>query len=249
MSGAQQPARPPATSAPADRAGLTRRRSRQRVLAATLLYLAIGSVGALAQSDESAGDGDSEVERLQQLLLRFQAEARGDEPAPPSDTPLFERPPDTSLTAFEAQLARGFTADKLLLRDDELPLLIASIETRLNDSLLEEPRNDAPLIGSRQTRKRGALVGSHSYSLRHIGRHNFVGRLDLGAGSNTLSIIDQQWTVNLPETHGDASYIVLLYAAPLDDWELHLISASAIAAQDAGLPGWLTGLTEHTPET
>jgi hypothetical protein len=217
------------------------------MLAASVLYLAIGSVGALAQGDESAGDRDSEVERLQQLLLRFQAAARGEEPAPPSDTPLAERPSETSLAAFEAQLARGFAADKLLLRDDELPLLIASVETRLNDSLLEEPRNDAPLIGSLQTRKRGALVGSHSYSLRHIGRHNFVGRLDLGAGSNTLSLIDQQWTLNLPETHGDRSYVVVLYAAPLDDWELHLISATA--AEDADLPAWITGLAENTPET
>jgi hypothetical protein len=207
----------------------------------------MGSTGALAQEDESAGDQASEVDRLQQLLLRFQAESRSDEPPQPSETPLFETPPDTSLTAFESQMARGFTSEKLLLRDDELPLLIASVETRLSDSLLEEPRNDVPLIGSLQTRKRGALVGSHSYSLRHIGRHNFVGRLDLGPGSNTLSIIDQQWTVNLPEIHADASYIVVLYASPLDDWELHLIAASAISAEDGALPDWLLGLAETTP--
>jgi hypothetical protein len=212
------------------------------------LYLVVGSTAVSAQGDESARDEHSEVDRLQQLLLRFHADSRSGEPSAASETPLFETPADTSPSAFESQLARGFTRDKLLLRDDELSLLIASVETRLSDGLLEEPRNAVPLIGSLQTRKRGALVGSSSYSLKHIGRHNFVGRLNLGAGSNTLSIIDQQWTVNLPETHADASYIVVLYAAPLDDWELHLIAATAISVEDAGLPGWLVGLAESTAE-
>jgi hypothetical protein len=216
-------------------------------LATLWLFAGTPVASASAQDADTAAMRNNEVERLRQLLQRYHKESGGTAPSPASSSSASERPADTSQRDLDERLAQGFSTDKLILRADELPLLISVVEARLNRDLTEERRNDLPLIGSLQTRRRGSLVGSHSYNLTHIGQYQFVSRLDLTAGTNTLTVVDRQWTVKLPETDADPSYLMFLYAAPLDNWELHLIPAAAVDNTKDKLPAWLTAFTASRP--
>lgn len=209
----------------------------------------LGSFSTWAQEPAAPGLSDSDVERLRGLLLRHQSdngEAVNTAPAPVETTSAL--PVDAS--ADEAKLAlllnAPYSRDKLLLRADEWPLLRSEVETRLSDTAIAERRSDSPLIGTIQIRRRGSLVGSSTYNLRHIGKHQFVGQTELGNGLNVFGVSDFQWELELPPLEGSAKHLLLLTAPPRQEWMLHLVPASVLEELQNDRPPWLGDASAET---
>ncbi|WP_439101226.1 hypothetical protein [Congregibacter sp.] len=208
------------------------------ILGITLL----GCFSASAQETDASGLSDSDVERLRGLLLRHRSFAG----APVAPEPSLDEDANTlpfDATPGEAELAlllnAPYSREKLLLRADEWPLLRSEVESRLADSTIAERRSDSPLIGTIQIRQRGSLVGSSTYNLRHIGKHQFVGQTELGDGLNVFGVSDFQREIELPPLERSPKYLLLLTAPPRQDWVLHLIPATVLAEMQSDRPAWL----------
>ncbi|WP_152025227.1 hypothetical protein [Congregibacter litoralis] len=221
-------------------------------LTAVAICLALlGSFSTRAQEPGAPGLSDSDVERLRGLLLRHHSgngEAVNTAPDPEEATDAL--PVDAS--ADEAKLAlllnAPYSRDKLLLRADEWPLLRTEVDTRLSDTAIAERRSDSPLIGTIQIRRRGSLVGSSTYNLRHIGKHQFVGQTKLGNGLNVFSVSDFQWELQLPPLEGSAKHLLVLTAPPRQDWTLHLVPASVLVDLQNDSPPWLGAASAETSD-
>ncbi|WP_439107491.1 hypothetical protein [Congregibacter sp.] len=202
----------------------------------SLWFFALGCNVASAQSEPAA---DSDADRLRGLLLRYQSadETKASEKALDEET--WPSDPLPSESELAAALNAPYSVEKVLLRADELPQLLAAVESRLSNQSIADRRNDASLIGTIQIRQRGTLVGSSTYSLKHIGKHQFLGQTELGQGRNILGVADSQWEVELPATKSPERYLLVLIAPPRQDWELHLVPASSATALGNDVPQWL----------
>ncbi|WOJ94460.1 hypothetical protein R0135_04685 [Congregibacter variabilis] len=215
-------------------------------IALCLTFLAAGMSEA-QEADITAAETD--VERLRGLLLRHQG---ADTEKVTEESPIVDIPLDleSQESEFAAALNAPYSPQKVLLRPQELPLLLADVEARLADSKAVDRRSDSSLIGTTQIRQRGSLIGSSRYSLTHIGKHQFFGYTELAPGLNILGVADKQWEIELPTVEGTNRYLLLLVAPPRGDWELHALPASATMQLGDAAPQWLrepTGETSPTP--
>ncbi|WOJ95506.1 hypothetical protein R0137_09580 [Congregibacter brevis] len=211
----------------------------RNVLLLTLNIALLGASWSYSQEAENAVDPETDVDRLRGLLMRHQGADSDPIEEPTVLTETIELDRTASESQMAAALAAPYSADKLLLRIDEWPQLLAEIERRSNDATIGERRSNSPLIGTIQTRQRGTLVGSSTYSLKHIGKHQFVGQTDLGQGRNIVSVSDFQWEIELPAMDKKTRYLLVLVAPPRQDWILHAIPASVIGSLGADTPSWL----------
>ncbi|MFK8042913.1 hypothetical protein [Congregibacter sp.] len=209
------------------------------VLLLTLNIVLLGAPWSYSQEAENAVVPETDVDRLRGLLMRHQGADSGpiEEPSALAETLELDR--SASESEMAAALAAPYSTDKLLLRVDEWPQLLADIESRRSDATIGERRSNSPLIGTIQTRQRGTLVGSGTYSLKHIGKHQFVGQTNLGQGRNVVSVSDFQWEIELPAMDQKTRYLLVLVAPPRQDWVLHALPASVIESLGADTPSWL----------
>ncbi|EED33317.1 hypothetical protein NOR53_1332 [gamma proteobacterium NOR5-3] len=233
----------------------TRRRLPAPLSLALALALYLAGAGGVcvswAQEINTAATTESDVERLRGLLLRYQGDGSTELEADPPVTDLSLEPSlESKESDFAAALAAPYSPDKVLLGPQDLPMLLAEVEERLVDSEVADRRNNASLIGTIQIRQGGTLIGSNRYSLTPIGKHQFFGYTEFGEGRNILGVNDAQWEIELPPPVGTERYLLLLVAPPGEDWELHVIPASATGQLGEDRPQWLiesSGEASPTP--
>ncbi len=228
--------------------------ARLQARAVAVALACAASLFATAQENPpSKGEIASEGERLKQMLLRYHDDASADRPAegPLEDTALLDEPV-ASESDLAAQLALPFSAEKVLLREDELALVIDEVEGRLADPRLNERRNNAPMIAAVQNRRSGALVANTTFSFTHLGKHQFLTRVGLSGGGNVVTVAEEQWRIDLPPAYEASPYLVFLYAPPIGDWRIHALPAVALESDSNDLPSWLsdnTALDTQASET
>ncbi|MFT7286247.1 MAG: hypothetical protein ACI87W_000351 [Halieaceae bacterium] len=189
---------------------------------------------------QEIGDSDaSEVNRLRQLLQRYHSDNAIENPVVEAAPLLPRQDGAPGEAALQTQLARPFSPAKVLLPPEEVGLVITQIEQRLDDPLLEERRNSAPMICTVQTRRRGTLIAGTTHNMVHIGKYQFIGKLSVRGGTSTLSTADQRWVIELPRETLEQDYLVALHAPPLGDWEMHAMPLEAVRNLPDVLPDWL----------
>ncbi len=219
-------------------------------LVCVLAGVFVASGVAAQDNTPSQPDGDGEVERLRGLLQRYHRDSRSEAPITTDiEAELISAEPPPSQRELDERLAIPFSGSKVLLRDDELGLLVERVQARLDDPRLEDRRNDAPMIGSVQSRENGSLVGNATFSFSHLGKHQYLARIALRSGRNTLTVSDEQWRVDLADTGATIEHLIILYAPPIEKWELQAVSALALQSSGDSLPAWLTEDAQTAAET
>lgn len=140
-----------------------------------------------------------------------------------------------------ANLAKiPFSAGKVRLSGQEGSLALAQITERLSDPAIPHSRRAVAPVCSINTRLSGKLIASERRSLWPVGKHNYVARLQLHAGSTTLAMQGYSWEINLPEGLDYRSYLVTVYKPPGVKPELHVFAVDdLLALDDPDLPAWL----------
>lgn len=193
-----------------------------------------------SMADSATGTNDAgtkttpevlEVQRLKILLSRYYAEeerakARG----------VVDAKPERS----DQAAPRSYSSDKVLLSGAESISAINDITARLeSDSVTSSQRREIDVIYHIEIRSEGTLVSSKSYSLKALGRSQYVSKVSLGAGKASISVKADKWTAELTEEN-QGDYLVIMSTAFDQPPELHLIPVQAL--RDTGwktLPAWL----------
>lgn len=173
-----------------------------------------------------------EVQRLKILLSRYYAE----EERAKAQGIVDAKPERTDQTAAP----RSYSADQVLLSGAESISAINDITARLeSDSVTSSQRREIDVIYHIEIRSKGTLVSSKSYSLKALGRSQYVSKVSLGPGKASISVKADKWTAELTEeSQGD--YLVIMSTYFDQPPELHLIPVQAL--RDTGwktLPPWL----------
>lgn len=218
------------------------------IVSAFALCLTLLSITVSTAQEAGTSAADTDVDRLRGLLLRHQG---ADTQMVIEDSTSIDAPLELESREadFAAALNAPYSPKKVLLRPEELPVLLADVEARLANSDTPDRRGDGALIGTIQIRQRGSLVGSSRYSLTHIGKHQFFGYAELAQGRNILGVADTQWEIELPTLEEPSRYLLLLIAPPREDWELHALPASATIPLGDAVPQWLRESSSEASST
>ncbi len=179
------------------------------------------------------------VIRLRKLLEGYYSEIE-DQPTPIPDTPA-----KIALREREQQKAQEiattpFSATKVQLTGAEATMALAQITQRLNDPNVPDTQRDIAPICTIKTRLFNTLVGSGSRSLQPVGKSHYIAKVKLQPGETTLSVLPDEWRVQLPVGGGAVDHLITLYRPPGQAAELHVFAITDLLAQDdLELPNWL----------
>ncbi len=178
------------------------------------------------------------VERLHRLLEGYYAELEESAKILPTAEELARR--ETAQRDAESLNKIPFSVDKVRLSGAEGSTALADISQRLVDRTIPESRRDIAPIAIIKTRLFDTLVSSENRSLKPVGKNHYIAKVGLQPGTTTISILSQQWEVELPQLAGATDYLVTLYR-PVDGTpELHLFTIDDLLAADRPhIPAWL----------
>lgn len=173
-----------------------------------------------------------EVQRLKVLLTRYYAE---EEKAEAMGAVVVT--PDT---ADRPEKASEYDPQQVLLNGSESISAINDMTVRLEtETLVGYQRREVDMIYHIEVRRDGALVSSQSYQLKALGRAQYVGTVELEAGTVEVTVKTKKWSLEVTDEDG-LNFLVTL-STPFDGPpELHLIPVQALL--DTGwqeLPAWL----------
>ena len=191
-----------------------------------------------AQPDYTMENDAENVERLHQLLEGYYAELLESARILPTDEELARRA--TAQRDAEMLDKIPFNVDKVRLSGAEGSAALADISQRLMDPRIPESRRDIAPICSIKTHLFDTLVGSENRSLKPVGKNHYIARVRLQPGTTTISILSNQWEVQLPQQVTIRDYLITLYR-PVDGTpELHVFAVDDLLAADRPhIPAWL----------
>jgi hypothetical protein len=195
------------------------------------------AAGSLAVDDTRETDAGN-VERLHQLLEGYYAELQEPAQVLPANEELTQQ--EASHRDAEILNKTPFSVDKVRLDGTEGSTALANISQRLMDPRIPESRRDTAPICTIKTRLFDTLVSSENRSLKPVGKNHYIARVQLQPGTTTLSILSNQWEVQLPQQFAARDYLVTLYQPVGDTPELHIFAVDDLLAADRPhIPDWL----------
>jgi hypothetical protein len=188
--------------------------------------------------DDTQERDAQDVEHLHQLLEGYYTELQESAQVLPTGEELARR--ETSRRDAETLDKIPFSVDKVRLNGSEASTALAEISKRLMDPRIPESRRDIAPICTIKTRLFDTLVSSENRSLKPVGKNHYIARVQLQPGTTTLSILSNQWEVQLPQQSAARDYLITLYH-PVDGGpELHVFAVDdLLAAERPYIPAWL----------
>ena len=178
------------------------------------------------------------VERLHKLLQNYYQELEESARILPTSEELAQR----ELAQRDAEMLNKipFSVDKVRLSGSEASTALAEISQRLMDPRIPESRRDIAPICNIKTRLLNTLISVENRSLKPVGKNHFIGRVRLQPGETTISILSDQWIVQLPEHAGVQDFVITLFR-PVDGTpELHVFAVDDLLAESKPhIPAWL----------
>jgi hypothetical protein len=188
---------------------------------------------------EDSQQSDAEnVAHLHQLLEGYYTELQESAQVLPTSDELARR--ETSRRDADTLEKIPFSVDKVRLNGTEGSTALADISKRLMDTRIPESRRDVAPICTIKTRLFDTLVSSESRSLKPVGKNQYIAKVRLQPGTTTLSILSNQWEVQLPQQVAARDYLITLYH-PVDGTpELHVFAVDdLLAIERPHIPAWL----------
>ncbi len=178
------------------------------------------------------------VDRLHNLLENYYLELQESAQILPTAEELALR--ELAQRDAETLSKIPFSVDKVRLSGSEASTALAHISERLVDPRIPESRRSIAPICNIKTRLLNTLISVENRSLKPVGKNHFIGKVSLQPGATTISILSDQWTVQLPEHAGVQDFIITLYR-PVDGTpELHVFAVDDLLAESkAHIPAWL----------
>lgn len=178
------------------------------------------------------------VERLHGLLESYYAELQESARILPTPEEMEER----QLAQRDAETLEmiPFSVDKVRLSGSEGSTALAAITQRLMDPRVPESRRDIAPIAIIKTRLFDTLVGSENRSLRPVGKNHYIARVKLQPGDTTISILSNEWALQLPQHASARDFLITLYRPVEGEPELHVFAVDdLLAADNPHIPAWL----------
>jgi hypothetical protein len=208
---------------------------RFRFLPLLLTVLAVCTGIAFAQTDADSPPIDvEEAERLQSLLREYYAE---------------EQRHDSMIAAGRAQqevvvtlAGEDYQAAQVLLSGTQGIKALEHIDQRLADRSIPSPRRESDIVFQAEVRQEGSLVSSRSYSLKLLGKSQYLARISLPGGEAEIVVREDAWNLLLPEA-GPADYLITLSALRNQAPELHVIPVQELSKTNwTDFPSWLPAI-------
>lgn len=178
------------------------------------------------------------VERLHKLLENYYQELEESARILPTAEEIAQR--DLAQRDAKTLNKIPFSADKVRLSGSEASTALAHISERLVDPRIPESRRDIAPICNIKTRLLDTLVGVENRSLKPVGKNHYIGRVRLQPGETVISILSEQWQVQVPDQASAQDFVITLYR-PVDGTpELHVFAVDdLLTAGKPHIPAWL----------
>ena len=144
--------------------------------------------------------------------------------------------------------ASGLDVNKVRLNGREGRLAIDLIAERLARGP-QSTRREADVVFYVEVRHDGRLVSTSSYSLKSLGKAQYITKIALQSGEATIRVRRDDWTVKLDGAQ-EAEYIVTLDMPEYGEASLHVIPVEEL--REAGIedpPLWLPFLGDAPPDS
>ena len=194
---------------------------------------ATADAAATARVDEAGS-----VERLHALLDSYYQELEESAQILPTPEEIAQR--EQALHDSRTLEKTLYSADQVRLNGSEASTALAHISERLVDPRIPESRRDTAPICNIKTRLLDTLVGAENRSLKPVGKNHYIVKVRLQPGDTTISVLSDQWQVQLPETAGAQDFVITLYRPVQGAPELHVFAVDdLLAVTNPHLPAWL----------
>jgi len=178
------------------------------------------------------------VERLHGLLESYYAELQESARILPTPEEIAQR--EMAQRDADSLDRIPFSVDKVRLSGAEGSTALAAITQRLMDPTIPESRRDIAPICIIKTRLFDTLVGSENRSLRPVGKNHYIARVKLQPGDTTISILSNEWSLQLPQHASTRDFVITLYRPVDGEPELHVFAVDdLLAADNPHIPAWL----------
>jgi hypothetical protein len=178
------------------------------------------------------------VERLHNLLENYEVELQESARISLASEEIARR----ELAQHEAETLNKtpFSVDKVRLTGSEASTALAHISQRLVDPRIPESRRDIAPICNIKTRLLKTLISVENRSLKPVGKNHYIARVRLQPGETTISILSDQWEVDLPQHANAQDFLITLYRPQEGTTELHVFAVDdLLATGGAHIPVWL----------
>ena len=203
---------------------------------------------ALNEADVEPPAGDStgtllvqetdSVERLHKLLENYYQELEESARILPTAEEIAQR--EQAQRDARTLDRIEYSKDKVRLSGSEASTALAHISERLVDPRIPESRRDIAPIVTIKTRLLDTLVGVENRSLKPIGKNHYIVKVRLQPGATTISVLSDQWEVQLPETAAAQDFVITLYRPVQGAPELHVFAVDdLLATANPHIPAWL----------
>lgn len=172
-----------------------------------------------------------EAERLQSILRQYYAEeARHDS----------EVAAGLAKKVEIVELAgENYPLQQVLLSGTQGIKALEHISRRLADNSIPVQRRQSDIIFHAKVRNEGRLLSSRSYSLKSLGKFQYLGMISLPGGEAEVTLPDSEWSLVLPSTETTDYLITLSLLRDLQP-ELHVIPVTELKATNwSDFPPWL----------
>jgi hypothetical protein len=210
--------------------------TRLRILLALILAFAAcpGPLHAQVTTDtenNAASLEAEEAERLQSIIRDYYAEeVRHDSAAAAGHA---ERETPVTLAGED------YPPALVLLSGTQGIKSLEHMNQRLSDKSIPSPRRESDIVFHAEVRKDGALLSSRSYSLKPLGKSQFLAKISLPGGEAEITVREDKWTLLLPADEA-ADYLVTLSTLREQEPELHVIPVADLKATNwTEFPPWL----------
>ncbi len=191
-----------------------------------------GAVAAPIRTAPLTGDAEAqEVARLKQLLKNYRlAElAAADQVVTNSE----------SDTVTNVRTDANYAFDTVRLSaSDGLAAILHMDEQLTNDSISSQLR-ELDIIFHIEVRRDGKLISSSSFSLKALGKSQYVGKVNLEGGSATVNVRKNVWIAELSPAEAN-DYLITLNMLNAEQPEMHFVSVADLkTTQVKELPAWV----------
>lgn len=178
------------------------------------------------------------VERLHNLLENYYVELEESDQILPTAEEIAQREAARHDAATLNEIP--FSVDKIRLSGPEGSAALARISQRLVDPRIPESRRDVAPICTIKTRLLDTLIGVENRSLKPVGKNHYILRVRLQPGDTTISILSDQWEVQLPQDGNAQDFLITLYNPVGGTPELHVFAVDdLLATGKPHIPAWL----------
>lgn len=205
-----------------------------RLCAILLSCLTLAAASALGQSSYTQQEAE-EVERIKFLLRAYYAEEKSR--ATEAGQGIEEA--DSNLVLA----GESYEFTQVALSGTEGISALEHIAQRLVNDAIPAVRRETDIIFNIEVRRNGKLVSSKAYSLKTLGKSQYIAKVSMLAGDALITVRKHDWAETIPgpqDQNTRADYLVTLSAPRNREPELHIISVLDLKATNwTQIPPWL----------